>query len=426
VTKRNHSRQAIRNDHEAALASGYSSPGRFIVPAPGAGETDPRFEPSVQDDRDLAWYFRWGPRPKYITRSKRRRWEAIDAALNGYGRGLCLYYTDPLRFGERWRVLNAALTEDEIDGASGGEALIYIRSTDTWAEHAEASGTNPFAVFQSLIASATERLVREYREYARRKRTRQRRTLTTELDRLGCEAAGIARLQERRTELFRGGRRREVVEIVQQPLGSAWWHQWGRMLTPIGTWGGCRVQPRTARYCLGGSAAGDSDARALERLQRSMREWGDWRREQRRERALWDREKREKVTRREIAAEQRAAREDIKAMYHAEPGPNVFDLAQCFGVKDQALMPGLWDPRHIEQKVGKATTTVSEIASKADLSTTFVRGMLIKRGCPGANVKRGRIPVEWFKTDQGRDFWDDAVPRERLALMKKKHNGRNG
>lgn len=388
-----------------------------ITPSYGYGDT--RFRPTHADDLDLRWYFAMGPSEKWKSEDQRRRHRRIARCLSGHGWALRYYYQNPRKL-EPAEL--APLVEDErigrgwteLDGLTPDERETFLRRA-----RRSAATTDHWATQGAMLLSM---------EYSLYVRNQARHYADVDdfvvVSRFALEGLlGVQREHwfDGNRDPFDGRRGREVLvhpgDFIDEMLMRSELHR--------STWDDLRVSGTTAqllveRVGLGSSKERLSKKRALALLKDAAKKAPPPPSRivtmTPRERATFSyglpeaAYKAPKFTTDDVRENRRSLTQELREIRKDSLG-----YLDHWGVADHELRSDLWDPRKLELDPLKETTTVSEIAKRAKLPNQWVRRALVKRGCPGANIKRKPIPVLWFSTEQGKDFWE-AVKRERVAV----------
>lgn len=363
--------------------------------------SDAAFKLEKQDELDLRWFFRMGPRPKKLTEKQQRRYRSIQRRLDGRGGRLRAYlenaesidrFRDPrLAAIFPWELYQSPRVPGDEPPPVEAKELEQMEGQVAYGEAA------PYLLHYAL-RYADLALAAEYASF--REAEPSPHVVLTErelLAALGFEA------QHKLASDVRNG--------LIEP--GTW----------VKTW---RVSRRGARLIVGLEETSPFDV-LRERAKSGLtwqKEWADLVREREKE-ARGDEpeedepeqaEQKRRLTpeerRNERRAERAEDREARRAALEAHPrrrfegSPMAAMAGELHG--SGHAMPVDRPLAEPEREVGKATTTVRELERKLGIGANTVRRLLVEHGCEAAKVKNTPIPLAWLKTDGGRRFWAAA------------------
>jgi hypothetical protein len=295
------------------------------------------FTPSVKHDRDLRWYFSHGKNrtSQWTTPDERQRWNRIHRCLDGKGYWLMLHYT-----GTGDRPIPALLRRDYRR---------YHHNT-----------TKPYgkAHWPLYAIVEAERLLALLNRAKPRFLVRSTRDRWTDRSYLATEA--------NTTNFFTD---RDIHRFLEEGL------------VETSTWDDLRVDADAARFFLDigcGIYRRLRDSEALEMLTRELASVAlpkapPWSLEPEPEEPehTWRNGQRNALT--EVADRIDAEANRLRG---TRRGQDAVEFANYFALEAK------WDPLKTEHEPTRPTTTVSEIAKRAELSTRWVRAHLVRLACP--------------------------------------------
>ncbi len=382
----------------------------------------PPFDPDAEDARDLAWYFRLGPKrtPQWLSPTQQRRWWRIHRALDDGGRAICLHYTNSLKtelafapaVGEPWLYAwswwisdpEIALPRTPEECAAFVERVVQRRATapkrDARSTYIRGRDAAEDKLFDCVRLRVLERLDFEYQTYLERKAKRSESSKCAVFPR----AAAVAYFGEQK---FRDH------------------YLWGGVVE-FSTWGDVRIDIDVARNILDGRLVpGDVPpppyGQAIAKRLRNAMECAL-------EALQYERAWPEQVGRRD----RREALADLAAAATFSPTRNGLPSQESRHVLELVRRElGPYDRRtkryendDLEVDPLRHTTNVTEVAAKADLPNTIVRSLLLELKCPGADTKGATLQTSWFSSTPGVEFWRRAAAlRDDLYLQQRRSVG---